>query len=162
MTDTNELPDSSIAAEFPDGLVSARYDGKGVGHNANIVHDTWTSQVHKSLMAPKTRLADIFGMSEIDLQPVSREAIGHRLRLTREALGLGLTEFAGKLDMSKTRYENFEAGRNLMKPEAVLTLIRAFPLAKLDFNWIYHGDLNGVAHDVAEKITKIADSRAVA
>lgn len=101
-------------------------------------------------------------MSETPLTPESREAIGHRLRLTREALGLSLTEFATKAGMSKTRYENFEAGRNLIKPELVAQLIRAFPAAKLDFNWIYHGDLNGVAYDLAARISEAMGSKRVA
>ncbi len=30
-----------------------------------------------------------------------------------------------------------------MKPAMAVLVINAFPNAKLDFNWIYHGDLPG-------------------
>ncbi|MET3481582.1 helix-turn-helix transcriptional regulator [Methylobacterium sp. 1973] len=161
MTDADNLPDIGVAAERVDGLIRAGDRGR-LRHEPNIVHATWTRQVHKSLMARKSRLADISGMSENALTPESREAIGHRLRLTREALGLSLTEFATKAGMSKTRYENFEAGRNLIKPDLVAQIIRAFPAAKLDFNWVYHGDMNGIAHDLAVRISETMGGKRVA
>ena len=91
-------------------------------------------------------------MPDSDYAHVTREAIGERLRMTREALSYNLTDFSKKCGIGKTRYENYESGRNLIKPEVAVRIIQAFPEAKLDFNWIYHGDLDGVAYVVASKI----------
>lgn len=84
--------------------------------------------------------------------PESQEAIGRRLRETREALALTPREFSELVGFSRTQLENYEAGRRLMKPLMAVQVIRAFPGAKLDFNWIYHGDLGGTAHDFAQGI----------
>jgi DNA-binding transcriptional regulator YiaG len=82
----------------------------------------------------------------------SREAIGSRLRLTREALGFGITAFASKCGLSRTRLQNFEAGRNLIKPEQAAKLFDAFAGDGLDFNWLYSGDMSGISPKIASAI----------
>lgn len=91
-------------------------------------------------------------MSEERDVPESQEAIGRRLRETREALELTPRQFYEAVGFSKTQLENYEAGRRLMKPPMAVLVIRAFPAAKLDFNWLYHGDLGGTAHEFAQRI----------
>jgi len=88
---------------------------------------------------------------------VSREAIGLRLRLTREALGFGITAFASKCGLSRTRLQNFEAGRNLIKPEQAAKLFEAFAEAGLDFNWLYSGDVSGISPKIASSIKAKAE-----
>jgi transcriptional regulator with XRE-family HTH domain len=84
--------------------------------------------------------------------PESQESIGRRLRETREALNLSPREFYEAVGFSKTQLENYEAGRRLMKPAMAVLVINAFPNAKLDFNWIYHGDLAGTSHSFAQRV----------
>lgn len=94
--------------------------------------------------------------------PESREQIGARLVLTREALGIAQKDMAAKMAISATRLEGYESGRNLLKPDVAVLFIRAVPEAKLDFNWIYHGDLDGLAHSVAERIKAIKGTSSAA
>lgn len=84
--------------------------------------------------------------------PESQESIGRRLRETREAFNLSPREFYEVVGFSKTQLENYEAGRRLMKPAMAVLVMNAFPAAKLDFNWLYHGDLAGTSHDFATRI----------
>jgi transcriptional regulator with XRE-family HTH domain len=88
---------------------------------------------------------------------VSREAIGTRLRLTREALGFGMTAFAKKCGLSRTRYQNFEVGRNLIKPEQAAKLLEAFAEDGLDFNWLYSGDTSAISPRIAGAINARAN-----
>ena len=97
---------------------------------------------------PVTALLDCYGMHS----KVSREAIGSRLRVTREALGFGMTAFAAKCGLSRTRYQNFEAGRNLMKPEQAARLLEAFSEEGLDFNWLYSGNMSSLSPRLARAI----------
>lgn len=91
---------------------------------------------------------------------VSREAIGSRLRLTREALGFRITAFAKVCGLSRTRYQNFEAGRNLIKPEQAAKLFEAFADDGLDFNWLYSGDTSGISSRIAGAIKARAEQLA--
>lgn len=95
---------------------------------------------------------------------VSREAIGLRLRLTREALGFGMTAFAKKCGLNRTRYQNFEAGRNLIKPEQAAKLFEVFTEDWLDFNWLYSGDTSGISPRIAgatnARANQLAQSKA--
>ncbi|MGC5781627.1 helix-turn-helix domain-containing protein [Methylobacterium sp. NFXW15] len=91
-------------------------------------------------------------MSEERIPPESQEAIGRRLRETREALELSPRQFYEAVGFSKTQLENYEAGRRLMKPAMAIRVITAFTAAKLDFNWLYHGDLGGTAYDFAQAV----------
>ncbi|WP_409566507.1 helix-turn-helix domain-containing protein [Methylobacterium sp. E-065] len=91
---------------------------------------------------------------------VSREAIGSRLRLTREALGFRITAFAKVCGLSRTRYQNFEAGRNLIKPEQAAKLFEAFADDGLDFNWLYSGDTSGISPRIARAIKARAEQLA--
>lgn len=84
--------------------------------------------------------------------PESREQIGVRLVLTRDALGITQKDMAAKMGISPSRLEGYESGRNLLKPDMAVLFMRAVPEAKLDFNWLYHGDLGGLAHGAAERI----------
>lgn len=84
--------------------------------------------------------------------PESKAQIGARIVLTREALGLTQKEFALRCGISNTRLEGYESGRNLLKPEMAVRVIKAAGDARVDFNWLYHGDMGGLAHGVAEKI----------
>lgn len=107
------------------------------------------------LLEPKSATLHHTPMTQTSYPPESMEAIGSRLRLTRRALGLTTKQFCKAVGFGITQLENYEAGRRLMKPQVAICVIRAFPAAKLDFNWLYHGDLGGVAHDFAMKVQEM-------
>lgn len=117
-----------------------------------FVHVMWPCQVHVKFLATDCGQPHSRPMNEDRISPESQEAIGRRLRETREALELSPRQFYEAVGFSKTQLENYEAGRRLMKPAMAIRVITTFTAAKLDFNWLYHGDLGGTAHDFAQAV----------
>jgi hypothetical protein len=68
-----------------------------------------------------------------------------------------MTAFAIKCGLSRTRCQNFEAGRNLIKPEQAAKVFKAFPEEELDFNWLYSGDMSGISPRIARAISARAE-----
>ncbi len=152
----------SVAAKLIDYSIGGRQDGGTLCHASPLVHETWTGQVHETLIASKNAAGDDACMFRDDLPIESRENIGIRLRLTREALGFSQADFARQLGISRSRLEGYEVGRNLLKPEAAVPVFKIAPSAKLDFNWLYHGDLSSVSHDFAMKVKERLGGQIVA
>lgn len=95
---------------------------------------------------------------------VSREAIGSRLRLTRKALSFGMTAYAKKRGLSRTRYQNFEVGRNLIRLEQAAKLYESFAEDGFDFSRHYSGDTSEISPRTAQAINaranQVAQSKA--
>ena len=76
-------------------------------------------------------------------RPDSVDAVGERLRLTREASGYPgrkQAEFARFVQISENAWNHYELGRRLIPPHEALKLRRKVG-ASLD--WIYNGDQDG-------------------
>jgi transcriptional regulator with XRE-family HTH domain len=71
-----------------------------------------------------------------NIDPSSKEAIGERLRLTREALGYSQTFIAGLCGMSVQAWNNNECGRDRISIDPALRLCRA---TGIGLDWIYQG-----------------------
>lgn len=56
-------------------------------------------------------------------------------------------------------FSAYLTGQNLIKPMVAARIIRAFPKARIDFNWLYQGEPGGLAHDFALKIEAANSSR---
>jgi len=62
--------------------------------------------------------------------------VAHRLTQLREGLGLNQTEIAAKLGISKTRWNNWEAGVRLIEPREAIELA---VLCGTTLDYIYRG-----------------------
>lgn len=87
----------------------------------------------------------------------SMKAIGERLRVTREALGLSQAHFAKAAKVSASAYNQYERGR--MRP-AIDQAIRLCEGHKLTLDWIYRGDNSGLQAPLQTAIKAIRQARA--
>lgn len=74
-----------------------------------------------------------------ELQPgdVSTEAVGHRLRLLRAALGLTQAKMSALMNASIKNYQHMERGDTYPRPCHVQS---GFHNMRIDFNFVYAGD----------------------
>ncbi len=95
-------------------------------------------------------------MSDLGLPPTSKSAMGRRLELTREALGLTAGEFASRASISKTAYSNYTSGQRAPTLAQALKLCESYDLT---LDWIYRGDPSGLKYGIAEKINELRQKR---
>lgn len=86
----------------------------------------------------------------------SLKAIGERLRLTREALGISQAAFAKKARISPSAYNQYEKGRMRPAIDPALALCDHY---KLTLDWIYRGDNSGLRADLSDAIKAIRQTR---
>jgi transcriptional regulator with XRE-family HTH domain len=86
------------------------------------------------------------------------QAIGERLRVTREVIGLKQREFAKRAGVSATAYNQYEVGDTKPKIENAIKLREAF---NLTLDWIYCGDPSGLPYTLAEGIKAIRHARRI-
>ncbi len=79
------------------------------------------------------------------------QAVGARLRLTREVLGLKQSHFAERVGLAPNTYNQLEAGRNFPSVETLWKISDTF---ELDMNWILGGDPGGLKHLTADALYK--------
>jgi transcriptional regulator with XRE-family HTH domain len=84
--------------------------------------------------------------------PHSKASIGHRLQLTRHALGLNQTEFAERARISRTAYNQYESGEKRPSVENAISLCDAY---NLTLDWIYRGDPSGLRYQTAEALKSL-------
>ena len=98
-----------------------------------------------------TLQADIFDDST--LLPARRTpAIGERLCLAREALGLSQVMFALRAGMSPSAYNQYERGKRRLAIDGALKIHDAHGLT---LDWIYLGDSSGLKADLTAAIGQI-------
>lgn len=73
-------------------------------------------------------------------------AIAHRLRMTREALGLNQTELCERAGVKRNTYNQWEQGKGRPQIDEAQKLCDAF---NITLDWIYRGDPSGLPHKVA-------------
>lgn len=91
-------------------------------------------------------------MSELDLVPTSKEAIGRRLELTRKALGLTASRFATEAAIPKNTYSQYETGDRTPNLAFAIRLCERFDLT---LDWVYRGDPSGLRYNLAEQIIQL-------
>jgi transcriptional regulator with XRE-family HTH domain len=87
---------------------------------------------------------------------ITAHAVGRRLRITRDALGLSQTEFGRRAGISKSAMNNIEHGRNFPTIPNVVALSEAH---ELTLQWICTGSMKGLRHELAEAIIALANAR---
>jgi transcriptional regulator with XRE-family HTH domain len=78
-----------------------------------------------------------------------RQLVAARLRATREAVGLRVTEFGHQAWLEHPQYSQYESGKRLPDIAAAIMLCRAY---NLTLDWIYIGDLGTLPHKLAQAI----------
>lgn len=84
--------------------------------------------------------------------PPKPEAIaaGHRLRRTREALGIEtIRRLAQLTDEDENLLQKYESGKAMPSSRLISKLKRLYGV---DHNWIYDDDMRGLPHDLALKL----------
>lgn len=95
-------------------------------------------------------------MSDLDLYPTSKEAVGLRLQLTRGALKLESGVFASAAGIAKNTYSQYESGIRLPKLDFALKLCERFGLT---LDWVYRGDPSGLQYALANEIIRLRRER---
>lgn len=88
------------------------------------------------------------------------EAMGGRLALLRELLGVTQVAMAARLNMQVTRWNNYERGVAPVQAPEILRLKRMFP--GLTSDWILEGDRKGLTMEIAERLDAAAEAPAPA
>lgn len=81
------------------------------------------------------------------------EAIGNRLRLTRESFDMTQTHFAEQAGISQNTYNQYEKGRKRPSVDNALLLSLTY---NLTLDWIYTGDVSGLPFQLATELQKRA------
>lgn len=89
----------------------------------------------------------------VRLGDVSTAAMGHRMRIAREALGMTQTQLADGIGISVQGLNNMERGRNKPNMQAMRHLHR---IHNVDFNYILHGDYDRLPGLVRQRIIEAA------
>lgn len=91
-----------------------------------------------------------------DSEGPSPKAIGRRLALTRQVLGLQQNEFAEKAGIAAPTYNEFEKGKTRPSIDKARLLRRTYHLTH---DWIYEGDLSGLRYELADAIKALRATR---
>lgn len=87
----------------------------------------------------------------------SPAAIGERLELTRNILGVSQTEFAGTASIASNTYSQYKTGTATPNLENANRLCDQW---QLTLDWIYRGDASGLQPDLQEAIARVRQARA--
>jgi transcriptional regulator with XRE-family HTH domain len=77
------------------------------------------------------------------------EAIGHRLRLTRLALGLDQTQLCERAGIARNTWNQWEKGKGRPQLDEAMKLVDTF---NITLDWIYLGDITGLPHGLALRL----------
>jgi transcriptional regulator with XRE-family HTH domain len=89
--------------------------------------------------------------------PESREAISERLRLTREALGLTMSEWCRQCGIATNTWANYESGLRRISVDEAFKVARAFHIT---LDWIYRGRDEGLGYKVMDGLRRLQESEA--
>lgn len=82
--------------------------------------------------------------------PTSVQGIAHRLKATREALGLTQSEFCDLAGVARNTYNQWEKGVSRPELDKAMLLCEAHGLT---LDWIYRGAVSHLPYALASKIT---------
>jgi transcriptional regulator with XRE-family HTH domain len=83
--------------------------------------------------------------------------IGKRLRLLRESQGLIQATIADRVNVARTRWNNWEVGVGRIPVDAAAQLVQIYGVT---LDWIYLGREAGMPYDLMVKIRGISDGEA--
>ena len=83
-------------------------------------------------------------------------AVGERLRLTREALGLSQNDFASRAGIAANTYSQCENGKRSLAITKAIALCEAHGLT---LDWLYRDDPGNLAYKLAAAIKALRDMR---
>ena len=86
----------------------------------------------------------------------SQKAVGARLALTRDVLGLKQGEFGERADIKPSMYNQIESGRSYPSVEAALRLCDTY---RLTLDWIFRGEPSALEYGLADAIHKAHEAR---
>ena len=98
----------------------------------------------------------VAAMSDRPSDGTSAVAIGLRLRLTREVLGLTQAEFADRCGIARNTFNQYEQGKN--KPQLPLA-IEMCERFNLTLDWLYRGDPSGLPYKMADSLKALRSQR---
>lgn len=75
--------------------------------------------------------------TELCAGDVSTDAVGRRLKLVREALGLTQARMSALMNASIKNYQHMERGSTYPRPAHIKSMYEG---SRIDFNFIYYGD----------------------
>ena len=87
----------------------------------------------------------------------SMEAIGRRLELTRNVLGMQQIDFCARANIAQNTYNQYEHGKKRPSVDNAIALAEAYSLT---LDWIYRGDPSGLRYDLASAIKAVRGARA--
>ena len=91
-----------------------------------------------------------------DLEGRSMEAIGARLRITREALGEAQIAFAERAGIKGNAYNQYEQGKTRPSVDNAHHLCDTY---KLTLDWIYRGDIDSLRPGLHQAIISLIKAR---
>ena len=95
-------------------------------------------------------------MDDLELDPLSKKAVGLRLELTRDALGAKPGVFATGAGIGVNTYSQYESGARMPVLANALKLCARY---ELTLDWIYRGDPSGLKYNLADKIIRLRQAR---
>lgn len=84
------------------------------------------------------------------------KAIGARLLLTRQALGLAQNDFAKRAGIAVNTYNQYEMGKNVPNLRSGHALCDAYSIT---LDWLYRGDNSGLRLELADAIKALRAAR---
>jgi transcriptional regulator with XRE-family HTH domain len=78
-------------------------------------------------------------------------AIATRLRITREAFGLGQNEFARRAGIASNTYNQYEQGKNVPRLDIANQICDEYGIT---LDWIYRGDISGLPLHIANLLKR--------
>lgn len=160
---TAKLGNLVVAAKLGDHFVGgAEHRGRHAVHASTYSTFRGTVNSTKRRLVALPGAALITGMIETGFPPQSAQAIGVRLRLTRDAIGITSREMAARCGILEKNLSAYMSGQNLLKPDVAIKIINAFAAEHLDFNWLYHGKLGGTNHSFATRVEALVDQEKTA
>lgn len=77
-------------------------------------------------------------------------AISRRLKMMREAIKLSQAQLCREIGVAQNRWNQYETGERRITLDVALRLKRRFGVTR---DWIYDGDISGMPHGLAVKLT---------
>jgi len=86
----------------------------------------------------------------------SPQAIGRRLKDTRDALGLNQRQFAQRASIAANTYNQWERGTGRPRLDEAILLVDMYDLT---LDWIYLGDQRRLAYELVEALKRAEAAR---
>ena len=83
--------------------------------------------------------------------PYERNAVGERVRLLRESLGLTPTEFASKANLPRPGVSNWESGRQRPGFKDAKSICDVYGVT---LDWLFLGRIEGLRYEVASRLVE--------